>query len=165
MMKIGLKLTNLYPPKMSPDPSTPLAPQQSTVVHGVFHDVHDHFSLRIVDRCDFYFSFTPFLHLRGQEVLQKEVLDCRANIFLRNDLVSWGIIGFVAFFAFDLAHFPATPFKVVGVPCISFLLPLKRVFPEVLFLFGCPLLLISSAVGSALPVAPGIALGTSLVDL
>ena len=92
-MKIGLKLTKLDPPKMSPAPSSHLTPYY--LGHSQrLDDVHDRLALRLEGRRELYRNLAPFLYLRVQEALEKEGLDCEAHLFLRNDLVSWDRIGF-----------------------------------------------------------------------
>ena len=71
-------------------------------------------------------------------------------------------LGFKAFFAFGLAPFAVARFKGVGLTCIFFLLPLKRVLREVLFRFGRPLLLMADAVGAA--VAGGSVASTGAIS-
>ena len=66
---------------------------------------------------------------------------------------------FEAFFDFGLTPFVAARFTGVGVPCIFFFLPLKRVICEVFFRFRRPLLLMAGAVGTAVDGGAGASTG------
>ena len=78
-------------------------------------------------------------------------------------------MGFEAFFSFDLAHFMVARFNGVGVPCIFFLVLLKRVIHEVFFRFWHPLLLIAGAIGAAVAGGAGASTGAisrgSMLDI
>ena len=88
-----------------------------SVIHNVFGDVHEHLGLRLEDRHEFDRNLVPFLHLRVQEFLEKEGLDCEAHIFLGNDLVSWGGNWVLRPSSpLTLRLFLATRFTGVGVP-------------------------------------------------
>ena len=71
-------------------------------------------------------------------------------------------LGFEAFSDFDPAPFVTVYFTGVGVPWIFFFLPLKRVFCEVLFHLGRPLLLMAGDVCAA--VAGGTGSSTGVIS-
>ena len=55
--------------------------------------MHERSALRLEGRRDFDRNLPPLLILRVQKVLEKEGLDCKARLFLGNNLVSWERIG------------------------------------------------------------------------
>ena len=158
-MKIGLKLTKLDPPKMSPAPLYALAPclldhsrhlwwrawpfGSSVLKVGVT-------SITIFPH-SFIFAFMNFLRRRS--------LISRHIYFLETTLSPGKELVFEAFFAFDLAPFAAACFTGVGVLLIFFFFHLKRVRREFLFRFGRPLLLVAGAVGSAVAGGAGASTG------
>ena len=83
----------------------------------------------------------------------------RHTYFLENTLSPERELGFGAFYVFEIVHFSAARFTCVGLPCILFFFPLKRVCHEVIFRFGRPLLLLAGAIGAAVADGAGASTG------